>query len=91
MPLKHTWTDAEDALVRTIDGPKGVTRADVARELGMSSWAVRERMTRIGHRPEATTAVDFIDLGRDPLPAGHEISWGAIVAGSCIEGQEYRP
>lgn len=91
MPLKHTWTDAEDALIRTIDGPKGVTRADVARELGMSSWAVRERMARIGHRPEAPAAIEFIDLGRDPLPAGHPVSWQAITAGSCIEGQEYRP
>lgn len=91
MPLKHIWTEAEDALICTIDGPNGVTRADVARELGMSSWAVSERMTRIGHRPEATVAGTVIDLGRDPLPAGHPVSSGAIVAGSCIEGQEYRP
>lgn len=91
MPSKRIWTDAEDALVRTIDGPSGVTRADVARRLGMSSWAVRERMVRIGHQSSAIEAVAYIDLGRDPLPAGHAISWGAIVAGSCIEGQEYRP
>lgn len=26
----------------------------------------------------------------EPLPAGHPVSWGAIVAGTCLEGQPFR-
>lgn len=95
MPSKRDWTEAEDALVRRIGTPDGPLKSEVARALGCAAWTVHDRMKAIGHRPEALDRqiVDEApeDLTRDPLPAGHTISWGAITRGSCLEGEVWEP
>jgi len=38
----------------------------------------------VGPKPQTFATID-----REPLPAGHPVSWGAICVGTCIEGQEF--
>jgi hypothetical protein len=93
MPSKREWTEAEDALVRRIGAPGGPLKSEVARAIGCAAWTVRDRMKAIGHRPETLNRQNVDegrkDLTRDPLPAGHPVSWDAIVVGTCLEGRSF--
>ncbi len=35
------------------------------------------------------SASEFPDGNRDPLPAGHPITWALITAGTCLDGSPY--
>lgn len=102
MPTKREWTEADDVIIREMEAA-GLSSAAMARVMGCSATTMRLHCVRIGltrfqgHRPppkpETPEAkpepVVIIDRSAEPLPAGHPISWGAIVAGTCIEHMEY--
>ena len=51
----------------------------------------------IARRGERWIAVDHSTNGivlndaREPLPAGHALTWGIITQGTCLEGSSYTP
>jgi hypothetical protein len=84
-----TWTAAQDAQIRRLRA-EGATWDGISQVIGRSAAAVRERGRRIGAiRPPP----DFVPLPedpqREPLPAGHERSWGAITRGTVLDGCPY--
>ena len=90
MPLSLFWTAAQDAQIRRLRAD-GRDWPEIARALGRSRWAVMLRGQQIGARPPAPEATGLAeaDNEREPLPAGHPRSWGALVAGTLLEGSEY--
>lgn len=89
MPKKLVWTDAQDTTIKRLRA-EGATWDTIAVTLRLTRWTVIERGRRIGAQPPPT---DFVpppdDPNRDPLPAGHVRSWGALVRGTCLEGTAY--
>lgn len=89
MPKKLTWTAAQDAQIRRLRA-EGASWDTVAAILGLTRWSIIERGRRIGARPPPR---EFIpppeDPRRDPLPAGHPRSWGAITTGTVLENTLY--
>ena len=90
MPKKLVWTDAQDTTIRRMRA-EGATWDTVAALLRLTRWTVIERGRRIGARPPP---LDFTpppeDPNRDVLPAGHSISWGALVRDTSLDGVPYR-
>jgi hypothetical protein len=90
LPTRLIWTDAQDNQIRRLC-VEGASWDKIAAILGFSRWTVIERGHRIGvSRP----APEFVlpppdDPARDPLPAGHPRSWGAITAGTLLENAPY--
>lgn len=69
---------------------EGATWEAIAAELGLNRWAVIERGRRIGaRRPPADFTVVPDDPHREPLPAGHKRTWGAMTAGTVLENDPY--
>ena len=89
MPVKHIWTDAQDARLRRLRA-EGATWDEIAAVLRMTRWATIDRGRRIGAR---IVPPDFVpppdDPLREPLPPGHPRSWGAITTGTVLEGTPY--
>lgn len=91
-----TWTPQADARLSRMR-IEGASIRTVAAAFGLSRSTVAERATRIGLQipPKALPKqreqhVDpGTDLARDPLPAGHPISWGLITQGTSLEGEAY--
>ena len=89
MPKKLVWTDAQDTQLRRLRA-EGATWDAVAAFFGVTRGAAIERGRRIGARlPPADFVPPPEDPGRDPLPAGHPRSWGAITQGTVLEGEPY--
>jgi hypothetical protein len=90
MPKKLVWTDAQDTTIRRLRA-EGATWDAIAALLRLTRWTVIERGRQIGARPPPP---DFIpppdDPNRDVMPAGHPISWDALVRGTSLEGLRYR-
>jgi hypothetical protein len=90
MPRKTVWTDGQDAQIlrlRTEGAPWDV----IALALGLARWTVIERARAIGaeRRPaHAATVLDESD--RQPLPAGHVKTWGAINRGTGLENAPFQ-
>ncbi len=58
----------------------------IALALGLARWTVIERARAIGaERPPANAATALDESDREPLPAGHAESWGAINHGTSLE------
>ena len=78
MPLKLRWTDAQDTRIRQLRA-QGATWDAIAAALLLTRSAVIERGRRIGARPPPP---EFVappdDPNREPLPAGHARTWGAM-------------
>lgn len=84
-----TWSDAQDTQIRRLRA-EGMTWDGIAAELGRGVAIVRERGRRIGAlRPPPDYEAPPEDPAREPLPAGHERSWGAITTGTVLEGEPY--
>jgi hypothetical protein len=86
MPRKTVWTEGQDTQIRRLR-TEGATWDIIALALGLTRWTVIERARSIGAErrpPNAVTVVDESD--REPLPAGHAESWGAINRGTGLEG-----
>jgi hypothetical protein len=79
----------------------GLSLRAMASACGLSRSAVAARAAQLGltfprkpviakAKPHAT-AKSAIDGARQPLPAGHPISWALITQGTSLEGVEYEP
>lgn len=91
MPKKLVWTDAQDATIKRLRA-EGASWDTIAALLHLTRWTVIDRGRRIGARPPPPGFVaPPDDPNRDPLPAGHERSWGALVRGTAQEGMPYPP
>lgn len=89
MPKKHNWTKAEDCQIRRLRA-EGASWDMIAATLRLTRWTVIERGRRIGaRRPPPDFVPPPEDPARDPLPAGHPRTWGAITANSVLEGTPY--
>lgn len=93
---KIIWTPQADARLTQLH-ISGISIRALARAFGLGRQAVSERAARLGitarlqlpQRKPAPMPND--DATRDPLPAGHPISWGLLVAGTSLEGAPYHP
>lgn len=84
-----TWTPARDADLQSARA-QGLTWAEVARRLGVSKWSAVERGRKIGvRRPPMPHRSPPESLSRPPLTAGHSRSWGALTAGTLLDGVAY--
>ncbi|MGC8474968.1 MAG: AsnC family protein [Acetobacteraceae bacterium] len=89
MPLKLTWTAEQDAQILRLR-TEGVSWDGIAASLARNRWAVLERGRRINApRPQRGTPARLETTDREPLPAGHPISWNALIAGSVLDGTPY--
>jgi hypothetical protein len=89
MPQKRFWTSAQDTRIRRLRA-EGATWEAIAEDLGLTRWVVIERGRRIHARlppPEFVVVLD--EPGRDPLPAGHVRTWGAMNAGTTLAQEPY--
>jgi hypothetical protein len=87
---KIAWTKAQDATIRRMRD-EGATWDLIAVAVGVSRWCAIERGHLIGARlpppPEFSPPAE--DLARDPFPAGHPETWGAITKGTVLAGVPY--
>ena len=89
MPVKLTWTAAQDLIIRRMR-VEGATWDGISAALGVSRYTAIERGRRIGApRPPPDFILAPEDPRREPLPAGHPRSWGAITDGTLLEGAPY--
>jgi hypothetical protein len=89
VPEKLVWTDQRDAQLKRLR-VQGAAWDAIAAALGISRNAAIERGRRIGARlppPEHVSEAD--DPERPPLPPGHYLTWGAIVANTCLADVPY--
>ncbi len=83
MPQARQWTETADATIRTMRSD-GQTWAAIARCLGLSRNTVIERGRRLCALAPKRVAVlaapktPSEDPNRQPLPAGHELTWGLL-------------
>ncbi len=85
-----SWTPALDSRLLALR-EAGVTWPDLAQALGLGRNTVIERGRRLGARklPPQRPVVVIEALDRPPRPPGHPDSWGAITAGTVLEGAAY--
>jgi hypothetical protein len=85
MPRKTVWTEGQDTQIRRLR-TEGATWDVVALALGLARWTVIERARAIGAERLPANAILVPDESeREPLPAGHAESWGAINRGTSLE------
>ena len=89
MPHPLIWTEPRDSQLRRMRA-EGASWDDISATLRISRWAAIERGRRVNaQKPPRPPIPSPVDLGRDPLPAGHCLSWGSLVAGTVLEGAAY--
>lgn len=89
MPLKLEWSPPRDAVLCRLRA-EGASWEAIAAELVISRNAAIERGRRLGARlPPMPREPAPPDPNREPLAAGAEQSWGALVAGSLLTGSLY--
>lgn len=88
MPRNYVWTEGQDMQIRRrrIEGASWET---IAAELSLDLAAVMDRARRIGTSGSRPTRGPPTDPLREPLPAGHPASWGALTSGTVLEGAPY--
>jgi hypothetical protein len=85
MPRKLIWTEGRDTQIRRLR-TEGASWDLIAIALGLARWTVIERGRTIGVQRALANAVQVLDeADREPLPAGHAESWGAINRGTSLE------
>ena len=90
MPRKTVWTDGQDTQIRRLR-TEGAAWDSIALVLGLARWTVIERARAIGaERPPAHAAAAQDESDRQPLPAGHVESWGAINRGTGLENVPFQ-
>jgi hypothetical protein len=90
MPTKSFWTEGQDTQIRRLR-TEGATWDLIALALGLTRWTVIERARTIGAERRPANAVGNLDeSARDPLPAGHVDSWGAINQGTSLEDAPFQ-
>jgi hypothetical protein len=94
MPPKLVWTEPRDSQLRRLRND-GADWDIIATSLSITRNAVMERARRIGARlPPPETLADnqasfLTDPLREPLAAGHPVTWHAITAGTALDGSFY--
>jgi hypothetical protein len=93
MPIRLLWTAPLDAHLRRLR-QQGATWDQIAAALGVSRYAAIERGRRIGAQtppplPRAQPQENLLDPAREPLKAGHAVTWNAITAGTCLADCRY--
>lgn len=89
VPQKLVWTDQRDAQLKRMRAQGGTWDA-IADALGISRNAAIERGRRVGARlPPREHIPEPEDPERSAFPPGHRVTWGAIVAGTCLAGSAY--
>ena len=84
-----SWTAAEDGRLRRLRA-EGGTWVEIAHALGRTPDGVMARGLAIGaRRPPADFSPPPEDPEREPLPAGHPRSWGALTADTLLDGTDY--
>lgn len=90
MPRKIVWTDGQDTQIRRLR-TEGASWDVIALALGLARWTVIERARVVGVERQPANAVAVLDESdREPLPAGHAESWGAINRGTALENVPFR-
>ena len=94
MPRERTWATTEDETLRRLRSD-GYPWDAIAEQMQISRRVIckRAKVIRIERKTNSTgpkPAAALSDPWRDPLPAGHTVSWGAIVSGTCLDGVEYQ-
>ena len=90
MPRKIVWTDGQDTQIRRLR-TEGASWDVIALALGLARWTVIERARVVGVESQPANAVAVLDESdREPLPAGHADSWGAINRGTALENVPFR-
>jgi len=94
--FRITWTaHADQKLAKMRE--HGISMRCMARAFGLSRSVITARARALGLEiptrpaPVAQKASLLPDWGRDPLPAGHDLTWGLITQGTCLEGSCYTP
>lgn len=91
MPTKLDWPETMDTQLLQLRSER--TAWDViARTMGLSRNTVIERARRIGVAKRSKVGVAALLVESDeraPRPPGHPATWGAITAGTVLEGAEY--
>lgn len=93
MPKRREWTEDEDRLLRDMRADNRTWGA-IGIALRRTHENVRQHAKLLGAwnqklRPVQTVVQEDAADDRDTLEAGHHLTWGAIVAGTVLEGCEY--
>lgn len=88
MPTKLLWTDARDTCIRRLRA-EGASWDTIAAAIQVSRWSAIERGRLIGARAPEKPEPPPADLAREPLPAGHPLTWGLLTQGTVLEGTAY--
>ena len=89
MPKRIEWTEAQDLKIKRMRAESAAWDA-IAEAIGVTRWTAIERGRRVGARlPPPDHEPPPEDPERPALPAGHRDTWGAIIAGTSLEGMPY--
>lgn len=84
MPRKTVWTEGQDTQIRRLR-IEGASWDVIALALSLARWTVIERARTIGAERPPPNAIAVLDeADREPLPAGHTETWGAINRGTAL-------
>jgi hypothetical protein len=90
MLRKTVWTEGQDTQIRRLR-TEGASWDVVAFALGLARSTVIERARAIGaERPPANAVAALDESDREPYPAGHAESWGAINRGTSLQDVPFR-
>ena len=84
------WTEMRDTVLCDLRA-EGRSWDAIAAVLGISRWAAVERGRLLGARrpPPTPKSRKAAVTGREPLPPGDPASWGALIAGTLLDGAAY--
>lgn len=88
MPDAIVWSPSQDATILRMRAASA-SWDDIAVVFGLARQTVLERGRRIGARMVPPVVVQELDHRRGALPPGHTITWGAITAGTLLDGVAY--
>ncbi len=86
MPGKVIWTDGQDTQIRRLR-VEGASCDIIALLLGVTRAAVAERARILGVDQRPVLDTNLPD--RPPLPAGHPLTWGAIIRGTALQNAPF--
>jgi hypothetical protein len=96
MPRRLVWKDDLDTTIRTKCW-EGATWDEIALAVGCGRWAAIKRGDVVGARRRPSvpdSGAPAVLMGSDErrsLVAGHELTWGAMIRGTLLEGLAYPP
>lgn len=93
------WTPQADARLSRL-ALEGASIRALASAFGVGRQAAQQRAQKLGvlgatqrtppgRHTRSMLAHDLADLTRGSLPAGHDLTWGLINRGTCLEGAPY--